>query len=125
MLTQRELTISNYMYDIYLLSLKKCIYYVHYVQILSKNHCGIFRQNTYYSKPGNIWSIRDYAERMSANFNIEIQSDYFGNGRSLSMDGYTIDIVDQDLNGCMGFILIFQMIVDKMPLLHRHIWLVC
>ena len=54
MLTQRELTISNYMYDIYLLSLKKCIYYVHYVQILSKNHCGIFRQNTYYSKPGNI-----------------------------------------------------------------------
>ena len=54
MLAQRELKISNYMIDIYLLSLKKCIYYVHYVQILSKHHCGIFLQNTCYFKPGNI-----------------------------------------------------------------------
>ena len=72
MLTQRELTISNYMYDIYLLSLKKCIYYVHYVQILSKNHYGKFRHDACYSKPGNILLIRDYAKRMSANFNLEI-----------------------------------------------------
>ena len=71
-LAQRELTISNFMYAIYLPSLEKCINYVHYIQILSKNHCGIFLQNTCFSKPGNIWSIRDYAERMSTNFNIEI-----------------------------------------------------
>ena len=40
MLTQRKLTIGNVMYDVYLPSLEKYIYHVHYVQILSKNHCG-------------------------------------------------------------------------------------
>ena len=65
------------MYDVYLSSLEKYIYHVHYVQIISKNHCGKLRQNTCYSKPGNILLIRDYAERISANLNIEIQFDLF------------------------------------------------
>ena len=43
MLTQRELTIGNFMYDVYFPSLEKDIYYVHYVQILSKNYRGKFR----------------------------------------------------------------------------------
>ena len=60
-LTQRELTIGNFMYDIYLPSLEKYIYHVHYVQIISKNHCGILRQNACYSKPRNMLSISDYA----------------------------------------------------------------
>ena len=59
--------------------------------------------NACYSKPGNILSIRDYAERMSANFNLEIQSEYFGNGRSISIKGCMINIVDQDMNGYMEF----------------------
>ena len=60
------------MYNVYLPSLEKYIYHVHYIKILSKNHYGILRQNTCYSKPGNILLIRDYAKRMSANFNLEI-----------------------------------------------------
>ena len=40
LLTQRELTIGNFMYVVYLPSLEKYIYYVHYTQILSKNHGG-------------------------------------------------------------------------------------
>ena len=40
---------------------------------------------------------------MPTNFNLEIQSDHFGNGRSLSIEGCMIDIVDQELNGCMEF----------------------
>ena len=43
MLTQRELIIGNFMYDVYLSSLEKYIYHVHYVQILSKNLCGKIR----------------------------------------------------------------------------------
>ena len=81
MLTVRELTIDNFMYDIYLPSLEKHIYHVHYVQIVSKNISGILRDDTCYYKPGNILSIIDYTERMSANFNLEIKSDHFGNGR--------------------------------------------
>ena len=102
-LTQRELTIGNFIYDVYLPSLEKYIYHVHYIQILSKNHCVKLRQNACYFKPENILSIRDYAKRMSVNFNIEIQSEHFGNGRSLSIERCMIDIVDQDLNDYMKF----------------------
>ena len=40
---------------------------------------------------------------MFANFNFEIQSEYFGNRRSLSIKGCMIDIVDQYFNGYMEF----------------------
>ena len=40
---------------------------------------------------------------MYANFNIEIQSEYFGNGRSLSIEECMIDIVNQELNGTIEF----------------------
>ena len=39
-LTLKELTISNFMYHIYIPSLEKYIYHVQYVQMLSKNICG-------------------------------------------------------------------------------------
>ena len=99
---------GNFMYDVYLPSLQKYIYHVHYIQIISKNYCGKLRQNTCYSKPGNILSIKDYIERMSANFNLEIQSVHFRNGRSISIEGCMIDIVDQDLNGYMEFLSHFS-----------------
>ena len=103
MLTQRELTISNFMYDVYLPSLDKFIYHVWYVQILSNDYCGKLRQNTCYYKPENVLSIRDYAERIAAKFNFELQSEYFGNGSILFIEGCIIDIVDQYLNGYMEF----------------------
>ena len=71
-LTLKELTIGNFMYDVYLPSLEKYFYHVHYVQILSKNLCGKLRHDACYSKPGKNSSIKDYAERRSANFNYEI-----------------------------------------------------
>jgi hypothetical protein len=40
--------------------------------------------------PGCIKTIRDYAERLLANFNLEIQSSHVGNGCSLSMEGSTV-----------------------------------
>ena len=107
MLTHRELTICNFMYDFYLPSLEKYIYHVYYVQIISKNHCGKLRQNACYSKPRNVLSIRNYAEIMSANFNLAIKSEHFGNGRSISIEGWVegcmIYIVYQDLNSYMEF----------------------
>ena len=102
-LTLKELTICNFVYDVYLPSLEKYMYHIHYVQILWKNLCRKLRHNACYSKPGNISAIRDYAEKFSANFNLEIQSEHFGNGRILSIEGYVIDFVDQDLNGNIEF----------------------
>ena len=40
---------------------------------------------------------------MSANFNLEIQCENFGNRRSLSIEEYIIYVVDQDLNSNMEF----------------------
>ena len=45
---------------------------------------------------GDILSVRDYAERLSAHSDLEIQSDYFGNGRSLSIEGFNIQYIDED-----------------------------
>ena len=50
MLTLKELAIGTLMYDVYLLSLEKYIYHIHYVHILSNNLCGRLRHDAYYSK---------------------------------------------------------------------------
>ena len=65
---------------------------------LFKNICGGLRHDACYFKPRNIFTIRDYVERMSSNFNLEIQSKHFGIGRSLSIEGCIIEIADKDLN---------------------------
>ena len=59
MLTLKEFTLGNFMYNVYFPSLDKYIYHVHYVKILSKNLCGKLRYDACYSKPGTISSIRD------------------------------------------------------------------
>ena len=48
------------------------------------------------SIPGDILSVRDYVERLSTHFNLQIQSDHFGNGRSLSIEGWNIQYIDKD-----------------------------
>ena len=98
MLTVKELAISTFMYDVYLTLLEKYIYHIHYVHILSNNLCGRLRNDVCYSKPGNNCTIRDYTERMSANFNLKIHPDYFGNDSSPSIEGYSIEVFDKYLN---------------------------
>ena len=56
--------------------------------------CGNMRKETCLSEPGNIFSVRDYVEGLCAYFNLEIQLDHFGNGRSLSIEGCNIELVD-------------------------------
>ena len=98
MLTLKELAIGTFMYDVYLTLLEKYIYHIQYVHILSNNLCGRLRHDVCYSKPGNICKIRYYTERMSANFNLKIQSDYFGNDSSPSIEGYSIEVFEKYLN---------------------------
>ena len=86
MLTMIEVSIGNVMCDFYLPSLQKFVYHIHNVKIIFKSFCGVKRRNAFICKPGNLLNIRDYAERLSAHFDLEIQSDYFGNGISLYSD---------------------------------------
>ena len=86
------------MCDVYLPSLDKYNYHVHCVQILSKNLCGRLRDDTSYSDPGNMYTIRYYAEKMSTNFNLEVNTEHFRIGRNFLNKGYNIEIVDRELN---------------------------
>ena len=43
-------------------------------------------------KPGSLLTIRDCAERLLSRFDIEIQSDHFGNGRSLSIKVCSVEV---------------------------------
>ena len=74
----------------YLPALEKYMYHIFYVHVLSKNICGKMRNERCLSIPGDILSVRDYAERLSVHFNLEIQSDHFVNGRSLLIEGCNI-----------------------------------
>ena len=51
----------------------------------------------------NISSVRDFAERLSVHFNLEIQSNYFGNSKALSIEGYDIESIDEDHNAQSEF----------------------
>ena len=56
------------------------------------------RSGNYVSVRGDILSVRDYAEHLSAHFNLEIQSDHFENCRSLSIEGCNVEFVYEDHN---------------------------
>ena len=95
-LTLKELSIGSFMKLHYLPALEKFIYHIFYVQVLSKNICGKMRSERCLSIPGDILSVRDYAERLSAHFNLEVQSYHFGNGKSWSIEGNNLQYIDED-----------------------------
>ena len=66
--------------------------------MLSKAYCGEPRI-TYLKRTINcVKTQRDYAERLSAHLNLEIQSDHFGNGQSLLIEGSSVEFVDTTTN---------------------------
>ena len=95
-LTLKELSIGIFMKLYYLPALENYLYHIFYAHVLSKNICFEMRNERCLSIPDDILPVRDYAERLSAHFNLEIQSDHFGNGRSLSIEGCNIQYIDED-----------------------------
>ena len=68
------------------------------------------RQKAFQNEIGCVSTSRDYAERLPFKFNLEIQSEHFGKGRSLSIEGSTVEthtaqaiqagVVDNELSEC-------------------------
>jgi hypothetical protein len=71
-------------------ALCKYAYHLPHVIILGKRECGVKQQWAFENIVGSIKMRRDYAERLLATFNLEIQSEHFGNGQSLSIEGSTV-----------------------------------
>ena len=89
-LTEKCEAIGTFMNDYYVPALRKLAYHRPHTRILGKDHCGALRLAAYKRKP-SVRTRRDYAERLAAAFSLEIQSDHFGNGRSLSMEGSAVE----------------------------------
>jgi hypothetical protein len=73
--------------DYYQSMLEKYAIHLWHVRILSKCGCGAMRLDWFKRSLNFIKTIRDYAERLKFEFNLEIQSEHFGNCRSLSIEG--------------------------------------
>jgi hypothetical protein len=73
--------------DFYQPMLEKYALHLWHVRILSKCGCGAMRHDWFKRSNNFIKMIRDYAERLKFEFNLEIQSEHFGNCRSLSIEG--------------------------------------
>ena len=84
--------IGDFHRNFYLPALEKLAYHVPYIRILSNAYCGALRDHAFQQSPGSAKTKRDYAERLLAAFNLEIQAEHFGNGRSLSMEGSSVEI---------------------------------
>ena len=95
-MTLKELSIGSFIKMYYLPALEKFLYHMFYVQVLSKNICGKMRSERCLSIPGDTLSVRDYAGRLSTHFNLEVQSNHFGNSRSLSIEGNNLQYIDED-----------------------------
>ena len=89
------------MSDFCLPTLEKFAYHIHNIKILSKHFCKVKKRDVFISKPSSIWTVRDYTERFSAHFNLETHSDHFGNGRSLSIEGCSVEVYINDSSSCL------------------------
>jgi hypothetical protein len=90
-LTLLTRSIGVFMEDFYLPALQKYKYHIAYVIILSKRFCGTMRDSNFKKIPLSVKTRRDYAERLSAVFTLEVQSGHFGNSRSLSIEGSSVE----------------------------------
>jgi hypothetical protein len=89
-LTLKEEAISNFLTLFYIPKLKEYRYHLPHVKILSHNDCSRLRNDYFNTFPYYAKSRRDYAERLSGHFNLEIQSEHFGQGRNVSIEGSSI-----------------------------------
>jgi hypothetical protein len=96
-LTLLEKPIGDFIYNYYLPAIEKYSYHRPHVIILGKKHCGEMRSKAFKNVPGAVKTRRYYAERLSAAFDLEIQSEHFGNGRLLSMEGSSVEFHLADL----------------------------
>ena len=55
---------------------------------MSKNHTGKDRRNI---TTGEVWTPRDFAERLTLRFNKEAQLEHLGGGRTVSQEGVAVD----------------------------------
>ena len=88
-----ETTISVFHTRFYIPNIEKLAFYLPHVKILDTNHCGEMRR-TAFKRRGlfqDVLCFRDYDERVVAIFAKQIQSEYYGVNRSVSIEGILLE----------------------------------
>ena len=86
-LVMMETTISGFRTSFYIPSIQNLAFHLPYVHILGTNQCGAMRCTAFKRRElfQDVLCCRDYAERLVASFAHQIQSEYYGGNRSVSI----------------------------------------
>ena len=87
-----ETTISDFHTIFYIPAIQKLAFSLPYVRILGTNHCGAMQRTTFKWRElsQDVLRRRGYAERVVAKFASQIQSEYYGGNRSVSIEGVAL-----------------------------------
>ena len=88
-----ETTISNFHTSFYILAIQNLAFHLPHVRILGTNHCGELRRTAFKRSElfQDVLCLRDYSERVVASFANQIQSEYYGGNRSVSIEGIALE----------------------------------
>jgi hypothetical protein len=86
-----ERSIGEFHRSFYIPSIEKLAYHRSYYRILGKHHVADVRQKAFRSRPGDIATRSDYAEKFGFEPDGQLQGEYFSNNRSLSMEGCCLE----------------------------------
>ena len=88
-----ETTISDFHTSFYIPAIQKLAFHLPHVRILGKNHCGELRQTAFKRRElfQDVLCRRDYSERVVASSANQIQSEYYGGNRYVSIEGIALE----------------------------------
>ena len=88
-----ETSISDFHTSFYIPAILKLALHIPHVHILGTNHCGELRRTAFKRRElfQDVICRRDYAERVVASFANQIQSEYYGGNRSVSIEGIALE----------------------------------
>lgn len=95
-LTMLVRPIGVFIRDWFLPALELYAFHRPHINILGKHGCGQLRHDAFMKILSSIRTRRDYAEAITALFNWQIQSDHFGNNRTLSIEGSGVEFHTAD-----------------------------
>ena len=88
-----ETTISEFHIRYYIPAIQKLAFQLPHVRILGTNHCGDMRRTAFKRRElfQDVLCRRDYYKRVVTSFYNQIQSEYCGVNRSVSIEGITLE----------------------------------
>ena len=88
-----ETTISDFHTSFYIPAIQKLASHLPHVRILGTNHYGEMRRTAFKQRElfQDVLCCRGYSERVVASFANQIQSEYYGGNRSVSIEGIALE----------------------------------